>query len=77
MDSTRLARNNQVVSEPVRRVESTPGLGLEPRLSGPEPLVLPLHHPGISQWRILTELFWRKLLYNIINLLGIKRRDQY
>ena len=46
MDATRLIKENG--ERAVRRVESTPGLGLEPRPNAPEALVLPLHHPGIK-----------------------------
>lgn len=45
------------VSKAGRKYLTTGELGFEPRLSGPEPLVLPLHHspslPGIYRWAML------------------------
>jgi hypothetical protein len=26
-----------------------PGLGFEPRITGPEPVVMPFHYPGVSE----------------------------
>ena len=45
-----------------------PGLGFEPRLNGPEPLVLPLHHPGIRNIILNFRLeFLKNLLKNLLS----------
>ncbi len=38
------------------------GLGFEPKLTGSEPAVLPLHHPAPSQFYQILSLETRKIL---------------
>ena len=38
------------------------GLGLEPRMTGPKPVVIPFHHPEINLFTLLRNLGIPRLL---------------
>ena len=50
------AHENLLIAQKTNRtIAMVAGLGFEPRLTGPDPAVLPLHHPAICSGYFLAD----------------------